>query len=197
MCFFPYQAILQFSRHHPGILQFNSVLLLTSQLAQTPKAKDSVPPKMLLTWDTTWKFQVVTCTLGQLVIYWGFPQHSPQLIQFAVIPDGCEFEWTPGDGDGQGGLACCNSWGRKELDTTERLNWTNRTSQVLLLVKTSPANAGDIRDASSIPGVGRSSGGGHGNALQYSCLGNLIDQGAWWATVHRIETTKHTYTYNC
>ena len=38
--------------------------------------------------------------------------------------DGCEFEWTPGVGDGQGGLACCNSWGRKESDTTERLNWT-------------------------------------------------------------------------
>ena len=37
---------------------------------------------------------------------------------------GHEFEWTPGVGDGQGGLACCNSWGRKELDTTERLNWT-------------------------------------------------------------------------
>ena len=33
-------------------------------------------------------------------------------------------EWTPGDGDGQGGLACCDSWGRKELDMTERLNWT-------------------------------------------------------------------------
>ena len=38
--------------------------------------------------------------------------------------DGREFEWTPGDGDGQGGLACCDSWGRKESDTTERLNWT-------------------------------------------------------------------------
>ena len=36
--------------------------------------------------------------------------------------DGCEFERTPGVGDGQGGLACCDSWGRKELDTTERLN---------------------------------------------------------------------------
>ena len=36
--------------------------------------------------------------------------------------DGCEFEWTPGVGDGQGGLACCDSWGRKESDTTERLN---------------------------------------------------------------------------
>ena len=38
--------------------------------------------------------------------------------------DGCEFEWTLGVGDGQGGLACCNSWGRKESGTTERLNWT-------------------------------------------------------------------------
>ena len=37
----------------------------------------------------------------------------------------CESEWTPGDGDGQGGMACCDSWGRKESDTTERLNWTN------------------------------------------------------------------------
>ena len=40
--------------------------------------------------------------------------------------DGHEFGWTPGVGDGQGGLACCNSWGCKELDTTERLNWTER-----------------------------------------------------------------------
>ena len=38
--------------------------------------------------------------------------------------DGHEFGWTPGVGDGQGGLACCDSWGRKESDTTERLNWT-------------------------------------------------------------------------
>ena len=40
--------------------------------------------------------------------------------------DGREFGWTPGDGDGQGGLACCDSWGLKESDTTERLNWTAR-----------------------------------------------------------------------
>ena len=39
--------------------------------------------------------------------------------------DGCEFGWTLGVGDGQGGLACCDSWGRKESDTTERLNWTD------------------------------------------------------------------------
>ena len=38
--------------------------------------------------------------------------------------DGRESKWTPGDGDGQGGLACCDSWGRKESDMTEQLNWT-------------------------------------------------------------------------
>ena len=40
--------------------------------------------------------------------------------------DGGEFEWTPGVGDGQGGLGCCNSWGHKESDMTEQLNWTDR-----------------------------------------------------------------------
>ena len=44
--------------------------------------------------------------------------------------DGREFEWTPGVGDGQGGLACCDSWGRKELDKTERLNWTELNWEV-------------------------------------------------------------------
>ena len=47
-----------------------------------------------------------------------------EMVGWHHQPDGHEFEWTPGDGDGQGGLACCNSWGRKELDTNEQLNWT-------------------------------------------------------------------------
>ena len=52
--------------------------------------------------------------------------------------------------------------------------------------KNLPANAGDIRDAGSIPGSGRSPGGGHGSLFQYSCLENPMDTGAWWATVHRV-----------
>ena len=52
--------------------------------------------------------------------------------------------------------------------------------------KESPANAGDQGDAGSIPVSGRSPGGGHGNPLQYSCLGNSMDRGALRATVHRI-----------
>ena len=49
------------------------------------------------------------------------------------------------------------------------------------VVKKLPANAGDPRDVSSISGLGRSPGGGQGNSLQYSCLGNPKDRGAWWA----------------
>ena len=56
----------------------------------------------------------------------------------------------------------------------------------MVLVKNPPANTGDIKDVSLIPGSGRSPGGGHGNPLQYSCLENLMDRGAWWATVHRV-----------
>ena len=59
-------------------------------------------------------------------------------------------------------------------------------SQVVLVVKNLPANAGDIRDMGSIPGLGRSPGGRHGNPLQYSCLENPMDRGVWQATVHRV-----------
>ena len=54
------------------------------------------------------------------------------------------------------------------------------------MVKNPPANAGDIRDMGSIPGSGRSPGGGHGNPLQYSCLENPMHWEAWWATIYRV-----------
>ena len=53
--------------------------------------------------------------------------------------------------------------------------------------KESACQAGDM---DLIPGSGRSPGGGKGNPLQYSCLGNLMDRGAWWATVHRVEKSR-------
>ena len=56
-------------------------------------------------------------------------------------------------------------------------------SQVVLVVKNLPANAGDVRDSGLIPGLGRCPGGWHGNPLQYSCLENPMDKGAWQATV--------------
>ena len=54
-------------------------------------------------------------------------------------------------------------------------------------VKNPIANAGDIRDEGLIPGLGRSPGGGHGNPLQYSCLENPMERGAWRATVHGVQ----------
>ena len=54
------------------------------------------------------------------------------------------------------------------------------------MVKNPPANVGDVREVGSIPDLGTFPGGGHGNPLQYSCLENPGDRGAWQATVHRV-----------
>ena len=54
------------------------------------------------------------------------------------------------------------------------------------VVKNLPANSADVRDAGSIPGSERSPGEGNGNPLRYSCLGNSMDRGAWWITVHKV-----------
>ena len=69
-----------------------------------------------------------------------------------------------------------------ELQRDQRNDWA---SQVVLVVNNLPANAGGGGDVGSIPGSGRSLGDGHSNPLQYSCLENPIDRGAWWATIHR------------
>ena len=61
-----------------------------------------------------------------------------------------------------------------------------RASQVALVLKNPPVNAGDIRDAGLISGSSRSLGGGNGDSLQYSCLENPMNRGAWRATVHRV-----------
>ena len=74
--------------------------------------------------------------------------------------------------------------------------------QAAPVVKNPPASAGDIRDAGSIPGSGRSPGGGHGKPLQYSCLENPTDRGAWRAIVHgaaksqtRLSDTARVYMH--
>ena len=67
-----------------------------------------------------------------------------------------------------------------------------------LVLKNLPANAGDTRDVGSIPGSGRSHGVGNGNPLQYSCLENAMERGAWWAIVHGVaesDTAEHTRTW--
>ena len=61
----------------------------------------------------------------------------------------------------------------------------------MLAVKNLPADAGDIRDMGSIPGSGRSPGKGYDNPLQYSCLENPMDRGAWWAKVLGSQRIEH------
>ena len=64
-------------------------------------------------------------------------------------------------------------------------------SQMALVVKNSPANAGDIKDTGSVPGLRRSPGGKHGNPLQNSYLENSMDRGAWHAAVHGAQRVRH------
>ena len=72
---------------------------------------------------------------------------------------------------------------------------------MVLLVRNPPSNAGDTREAGSIPASGRSPGGGNGNALQYCCLENSMDRGAWWAAVrggHKdLDMTEVTLAHTC
>ena len=67
-----------------------------------------------------------------------------------------------------------------------------RASQMVLVVSTQPANAAERGDVGLIPGSGRSPGGGHGYPLQYSCIENPMDRGAWRATVHGITESDRT-----
>ena len=108
-----------------------------------------------------------------------------EMVGWPYRLNGHGFEQALGDGKGQGSLACCSPWGRKELDMTE---WIATTTRHLdfprgQAVKNLPANVGDV---SSIPGLGRSPGEGNGNPLQYSCLGNPMDRGSWLATVYGV-----------
>ena len=84
-----------------------------------------------------------------------------------------------------------------------RFKYTSLYTQVALLVKNPPANRGDVRDTGSIPALGRSPGAGHRDPLQYSCLENAMDRGAWRVIVHGVtknqtrlkRVSMHTYRH--
>ena len=91
------------------------------------------------------------------------------------------------------------TWGRKESDISEQLSLSLDSTATDIIYMPPPRNVRgfpggsdgkesvcNVRDLGSIPGLGRSPGGGHGNRLQYSCLENSMDRGAWWATVHGV-----------
>ena len=65
------------------------------------------------------------------------------------------------------------------------------------VVKNPPANAGDAGDESWIPGSGRWPGGRNGNPIQYSCLENSMDRGAWWATIHGVAKSQTQLVFIC
>ena len=74
----------------------------------------------------------------------------------------------------------------EDVVNKQHTQWSPGTAQVALVVKNLPAPTGDAGHLGSVPGLGRSLGGGHGNTPQYSCLENPIDGGDWWATVHGV-----------
>ena len=77
------------------------------------------------------------------------------------------------------------------VDSFESCSSICRASRV---VENPPANTGDARDVGSIPGSGRSLGVGNGNLLQYSCLGNPMNRGAWWAIAYGVTRVEHDWT---
>ena len=90
---------------------------------------------------------------------------------------------------------------RTRLSDWSDVIWSEWASTVVLVVKNLHANSWDVRGTVSIPGSGRSPGEGNGNPLQYSCLGNPMDRGAWWVTKSHIWfsdwITKTTTSFQC
>ena len=102
-----------------------------------------------------------------------------EMVRWHHQLDGYEFEQSLGVGDGQGSLARNSPWGHKELDMTEWLNWTKWLNTASLYGSAVEESACNMGDKGLIPGSGRSLGEGNGNPLQYSCLENCMDRGAW------------------
>ena len=103
--------------------------------------------------------------------------------------DGRESEWTLGVGAGQGDLACCDSWGHKESDMTEWLNWTELIQQEIPCGSDGEESSCNAGDPGSIPELGRSHWGGNGNPLRYSWMDSFMDRGLWQATAHGASKT--------
>ena len=85
------------------------------------------------------------------------------------------------------------AWCAAVHGVAESRPWLSDWTELNWVVKNPPANAGDIKDMGSIPGLGRSLGGGHGNPL-HSCLENPMDREAWWAIVHRSQRVRHDWS---
>ena len=106
-----------------------------------------------------------------------------------------DFEQAPGDGQGQGKVACWSPWGCKEVDMTE---WVNNNKNICLGSpggsegKESARGAGDL---DLIPELGRCPGEENDYPLQCSCLENSMDRGGLWATVHGVQRVGHNWVW--
>ena len=102
-----------------------------------------------------------------------------------------QLQQRPVKGDSEGGVLLeARGWSLPLLDGVQRFClWGGFPGDSV--VKNTPANAGDSGDMGSIPGWGRSPGGGCGYPLQYSCLENPMERGAWWAAVHGLSLSRH------
>ena len=134
-------------------------------------------------------------TLGNLMFY----DWATSLSLFTFIHWRRKWQPTPvflpGESQGRGvpgGLPSMRSHrvGHDWSDLAAAAAASVLASQVALVVKNRPANAGDGRALGSIPGLGSFPGGGHGNPLWYSCLENPMDRGAWWARVHGVSQSR-------
>ena len=133
--------------------------------------EDMAPDRLrdLLVRQGEWPTNCKYCSESIGPTFRPFCTHSPPVDAETVSPCRCVGARNKRGFPGEGG---CPS-----LSTS---------SQVALVEKNSPANAGDLRDMGSIPGSGRPPGGEHGSPLQYSCLENPMDRGAWRAIVHGV-----------
>ena len=122
----------------------------------------------------------------------GFRLHLGPPVEKEMAPHSSALAWRiPGTGE-PGGLPAMGS--QQSRTRLKRLSSSSRASLVALVVKSPPANEADAGDLGSIPGSGRCPGGGNGDPIQYSDLENLIDRGAWRATVHgvtELDATEH------
>ena len=127
------------------------------------------------------KGHILASLLCTFLIMWtdklsAAPQGPPHYMKVILLATCCTFwvdykEW-------------CSIWHMMLVIIIScRYIWV---SQVVLVIKNTPANAGNIGDAGLIPGLGRSPGWGHGYPFQYSCLENPMDRGAWQSMVHRV-----------
>ena len=120
-----------------------------------------------------------------------------EMVRWYHWLDGHEFEQAPGDGDGQGSLVCCSPRGRKELDTTERLNWTELIENVGFPGGASgkePAYQNKRQRRRGFnPWIGKIPWSRKWQPLQYSCLGNPMDSGAWGVQSMGLQRVRHDW----